>query len=348
MLSFSELFFELTGHPPFPWQARLFSEFANADLRKDDFRKSCDVPTGLGKTSVIAIWLLALAHRAGRGDHQGFPRRLIYVVNRRTVVDQATREAEGLRKALTTKPGLEPLAASLRSLGSGFSETALAISTLRGEFADNAEWRSDPAQPAIIVGTVDMIGSRVLFAGYGCGFKSKPLHAGLLGQNSLLVHDEAHLEPAFQRLVETIESEQRNHREFRPVRVMQLTATARPSGSVESILSDADRAHPEALKRLRAKKAIEFVDVGDRNTVSQKIVECALRYKDSGNAILLFLRELKQLEEVCNALKKNGLEGRLQRLTGTMRGFEREAMLKDNPIFARASKQRSKDTNDKD
>jgi len=45
----------------------------------------------------------------------------------------------------------------------------LAISTLRGELADNREWQTDPARPAIIVGTVDMIGSRLLFSGYGAG-----------------------------------------------------------------------------------------------------------------------------------------------------------------------------------
>ena len=47
-------------------------------------------------------------------------------------------------------------------------------------FADNADWRNDPRRPAVIVGTVDMAGSRLLLAGYGCGFKSKPLHAGFL------------------------------------------------------------------------------------------------------------------------------------------------------------------------
>ena len=58
-----------------------------------NFPERCDIPTGLGKTSIIAIWLLALAHRARSGVASGFPRRLVYVVNRRTVVDQATREA---------------------------------------------------------------------------------------------------------------------------------------------------------------------------------------------------------------------------------------------------------------
>ncbi|MBI3850390.1 MAG: hypothetical protein HY298_08890 [Verrucomicrobia bacterium] len=34
-----------------------------------------------------------------------------------------------------------------------------------------------------------MIGSRILFSGYGVGFKTKPLHAGFLGQDTLIVHN---------------------------------------------------------------------------------------------------------------------------------------------------------------
>jgi hypothetical protein len=45
----------------------------------------------------MAIWLIARAHGAK------LPIRLIYVVDRRAVVDQATDEAEKLRKALEGK-----------------------------------------------------------------------------------------------------------------------------------------------------------------------------------------------------------------------------------------------------
>src|SRR5205807_7791067 len=125
------------------------------------------------------------------------PRRLVYVVNRRTVVDQTTDEVMKIRENLKTK---------LKNCPDHVCE--LKISTLRGQFADNHEWSADPSRPAVICGTVDMIGSRLLFSGYGVGFKGKPLHAGFLGQDVLLVHDEAHLEPAFQTLIEAIQEEQ--------------------------------------------------------------------------------------------------------------------------------------------
>lgn len=321
----------LTGHERFPWQRVLFEEFL-----QDKFRKAFNIPTGLGKTSVIAIWLLALAHRARNGAADGFPRRLVYVVNRRTVVDQATREAERLRKALQTEPQLRPVAEALRSLGLQASDAPLAISTLRGQFADKAEWRDDPARPAVIVGTVDMIGSRLLFSGYGCGFKTRPLHAGFLGQDVFLIHDEAHLEPAFQRLVAAIEEEQQRCRgnepqaDFRGFRVMAMSATSR-DGDGTADLTSADREHPIVKERFEAKKWLSFEPVADEGKVAVKIAELARRHKDSGSALLIFLRKLEDVETVAEELQKIAP---VRRLTGTMRGLERDALVRDE-IFAR-------------
>ncbi len=82
-LSFDVAFKELTGTKPFPWQCNLYDRFVSD--RTDNIPPSCNLPTGLGKTSVVAIWLIALANHPDR-----MPRRLVYVVNRRTVVDQTT------------------------------------------------------------------------------------------------------------------------------------------------------------------------------------------------------------------------------------------------------------------
>lgn len=327
-------FFELlTGNPPFPWQQKLFEELIDESV-KEEFRKSCDIPTGLGKTSVMAIWLLALAHHVQSSTLVGFPRRLVYVVNRRTVVDQATREAGRLREALSSNIGLKEVADLLRELCIQHDSIPLGISTLRGQFADNQEWRNDPARPAVIVGTVDMIGSRLLFAGYGCGFKSKPLHAGFLGQDVLLIHDEAHLETAFQQLLSAIEAEQDRCREFNRFQVMELSATSRSNNKDEKpLFTDADRKHPAVKIRLEAKKELAFYQVNDEKKIAEKVVERALEYKDTGQAILVFLRRLADVEKVSEQLRR---EGQLaQVLTGTLRGLERDALDKTDKIFAR-------------
>ncbi len=326
---FDQQFEDLTNKVPFPWQRKLYGEFM-----QKRFRAQCDVPTGLGKTSVIAVWLVALAHHVRSGSLDWFPRRLVYVVNRRTVVDQSTREAERLRNALTGNSKLKLVADALRGLSIHSDGPPLAISTLRGQFADNAEWRNDPARPAVIVGTVDLVGSRLLFSGYGCGFKSKPLHAGFLGQDVLFIHDEAHLEPPFQMLITTIHAEQERSREFRVFRAMELTATSRTSQAGETpIFTDEDLEDERVTKRLKAGKSLRLHSVKERRELPGNVTSLALGYKDGGKAILVFLRELDHVKQVYRDLDK--AKQQVQMLTGTLRGLERDELAKKDSIFAR-------------
>jgi CRISPR-associated endonuclease/helicase Cas3 len=185
MNTFAARFKYLTGDDPFPWQRHLFERLVHGPIPE-----VCDIPTGLGKTNVMTIWLVARAVGAA------LPRRLVYVVDRRAVVDQATEVAEGLRDRVDRDPDLK------QALGLG--SRSLPISTIRGKHVDNKEWLDDPAVPAIIVGTVDMIGSRLLFEGYGTSRKMRPYHAGLLGADAMVVLDESHLVPPFEKLLETI------------------------------------------------------------------------------------------------------------------------------------------------
>lgn len=313
---FDAAFAALTGHPPFPWQRALYDRFVSDRL--DHIPAACDLPTGLGKTSVIAVWLAALLRRPDR-----MPRRLVYVVNRRTVVDQTTDEVEKLRKNL---PGLSP----------PFGE--LAVSTLRGQFADNRAWSADPSRPAVVCGTVDMIGSRLLFGGYGVGFKGKPLHAGFLGQDALVVHDEAHLEPAFQELLVAIQKEQHEGERtgvlpWPKLRVMELSATPRGGGDVfpNEAEKAENEAHPVVQQRVGAKKAIHLHEAKDDKKVAEELADRAVKeHGESGRAVLIFVRRVDDVDKIVRKLPK----GSSEQLTGTLRGKERDGLVK-KPIFQR-------------
>ncbi len=316
--TFSRAFEALEGFEPFPWQEALFARLANGEIPG-----CCDLPTGLGKTSVIAVWLIALALVPDK-----VPRRLVYIVNRRTVVDQTTVEAEKLRVGIVAAG----LSESLSNLCAIPTDSPLAISTLRGQFADNREWSADPCRPAVIIGTVDMMGSRLLFGGYRLGFKTKPLHAGLLGQDTMIVHDEAHLEPAFQELLTALESEQQRCGDVRKVRVMELSATPRSAGETFRIGPE-DEAHPEVAKRLGAVKKLALREVADGTAVVPDILANALRHLPSGSAVLVFANTVKDVEQIAAALEKEA-KGKVQRLTGTMRGKERDGLVK-SAVFRR-------------
>ncbi len=347
---FDAVFRDLTGHDPFPWQRELYER-----LKQGDVPRVCDIPTGLGKTAVVAVWLIALANHPGK-----LPRRLVYVVNRRTVVDQTTDEVERLRANLKGAALSEPLG-RLCSIPPQSDELPLAISTLRGQFADNREWSADPARPAVICGTVDMIGSRLLFSGYRVGFRSRPLHAGFLGQDVLLVHDEAHLEPAFQKLIEAIEREQvegepTGELPWPKLRVMALSATVRGENGTaqaeecEPFELTGDEKRPldvipdpptepihHVWRRLKARKSLRLHQA-PADKVADQIAKLALQHKDSNVAVLIYVRTIEDVLKVCDKLthKKNGVpHDHVQQLTGTMRGCERDQLVESNAVFAR-------------
>ena len=109
-------FAALTRHTPFPWQERLYAAMVGDPAAWPD---AVDVPTGLGKTAAVACWLLALAHDASEAKKEKravrVPRRLVYVVNRRTIVDQVTSAGGGVgrergqpRPARVGKPHVDP------------------------------------------------------------------------------------------------------------------------------------------------------------------------------------------------------------------------------------------------
>ncbi len=66
----------------FPWQKELLRRMGNGDIPE-----LIDIPTGLGKTSVIAIWLVAQVCGAN------LPRRLVYCLPIRVLVEQTRARA---------------------------------------------------------------------------------------------------------------------------------------------------------------------------------------------------------------------------------------------------------------
>lgn len=313
---------------PFPWQRKLLWSFSQGEIPGH-----LDIPTGLGKTSVMAIWLVARALRAD------LPRRLVYVVDRRAVVDQSTDVALRLRRYVDAEPEFK---AELGLSG------PLPISTLRGQHVDNREWLQDPTLPAIVVGTVDMIGSRLLFEGYGTSRKTRPYHAGLLGSDVLVALDEAHLVPPFERLLEAIAT---GASTFGPqdglarlipcFRLMALTATAQSNGDNPFGLTPEDSEHEVVKRRLHATKRLRLEPLSDPKKLPETLADRAWELADEGGAakrIIAFCdnprdaeKAKAEVEKRAKGDKKQGIAPRkvdTELFVGGRRVYEREGAAK--------------------
>jgi len=267
---------------------------------------------------------------------------LVYIVNRRTVVDQATNVVNGIRERLLEpcksewaahKSALNSLAASLRKLTPEFP--LIAVSTLRGELADNEEWKDDPSRAGIVVGTVDMIGSKLLFSGYGDGPYKRAHHAGLIGQDTMIVHDESHLTPAFSDLLRGVEDIQVSDHEPRPIRVMELSATQRSIDTCDVFqLEDGDLLEPVVLARLDAEKRLMLHSPKGKQV--QQLVDLAHQHDRSQAKVLVYTRSPEDAQSISDGLRKKlgkRSSNRVALLTGTIRGRERDRLVNDDPVY---------------
>lgn len=260
---FAEFFREVHGHDPFPWQERLLQRIAKGE---EGWPATLDLPTGSGKTAAIDIAVFHLALESDpdeRTDVRCAPVRIAFVVDRRLVVDDAFERAKKLAHALLhpTGPITARVAERLQKLaGDG---PPLIARRLRGGIPREDDWARTPSQPTVLCSTVDQVGSRLLFRGYGVSDPMKPVHAGLLGSDCLILLDEAHLAEPYRQTLRWVQlyrgQKWRESAEASPWGVSLLTAT--PGGGTDGVFSlhDADRNHSVLRKRLDATKPARLV-----------------------------------------------------------------------------------------
>lgn len=236
------------GFTPFPWQERLLDR-----VLEHGWPELIDVPTGLGKTSIldVAVFAAALGSCNAR-------RRVFFVVDRRLIVDEAYRHAREIQDALAHAAPESVAGRVSMALKMHGDDRALDVTRMRGGVTWSWCWLERPDRQAIVVGTVDQVGSRLLFRGYGLGDNLRPIDAGLVGTDSLIVVDEAHLSHPFLATVRHAVREE-------PALLQQLPAivsmTASPGDSDRDLfrIDAEDEAHPVAGQRLKAAKTAHLV-----------------------------------------------------------------------------------------
>ena len=253
---FPRFFFELHNKHPFPWQTRLAEQVCH-----QGWPKVIDLPTASGKTACIDIALFALAVRGNDA-----PRRIFFVVDRRVIVSEAHERAARIAQALARSEGpiVRLVADELKRLAGG--EPALDTYELRGGAYRDERWIRTPLQPTVIASTVDQVGSRLLFRGYGISQHSWSMHAGLIANDAIIFLDEAHCSKAFAQTLQAVENYRGGNWSEepleRPFHFVEMTATpVRAFNSSERFLiNDADREHEVLRNRIFASKPTRLAE----------------------------------------------------------------------------------------
>lgn len=268
------------GNSPYLWQRRMAETLAAAGPTWNWLI----APTGAGKTTLIECFVFALSEQLGSGDRR-LPLRLFWVIDRRGVVDQVFEGAARLAWQLSHAAPNTEVGAVAQNL-----RRAAASTTSGTEPLEVRVWRGGTGRgiepvplvaPSVVCSTVDQVGSRLLFRGYGTSFKSRPIDAALVGTDSLVVLDEAHLAEPFAQTAHAVwGSQERAPRQpARMLRVMQVSATP-PEGSASDgtfALTPKELAEEPLAERLRASKPARLAEVKRMERLAKTLASAAGR-----------------------------------------------------------------------
>lgn len=295
--TFVSFFTTATGSSHFHFQ-RSFAEAA-------ELPALVNIPTGLGKTAMAVVgWLW---RRFGAGDEvrRQTPRRLVYCLPMRVLVEQtrdnAIRWLHNLGRlggdvTFDPPPGAGVPATPSHGVAtyapSAGEPDRVAVYVLMGG-EDEDDWDIYPEREAIIIGTQDMLLSRALNRGYAASRSRWPIQFGLLHTDCLWVFDEiqlmgsglattAQLE-AFRRLLPRADAEAA--KAGHGCKSVWMSATLRPEwlktvdfkGRVDGLacleLGEDDRKQGEGEKRWNAKKPLTRANatMGDASKLANEI-----------------------------------------------------------------------------
>jgi CRISPR-associated endonuclease/helicase Cas3 len=268
-------------------------------------------PTGMGKTAAILLgWFQRRLTAPG-----STPRRLVYCLPMRTLVEQTAASAGAWLSALRE---IDP-DALLPDPDSGIHVL------MGGEEAGQAipSWILDPERPALIIGTQDMLLSRALMRGYAMSRTRWPVDFALLHSDALWVFDEVQLMGAGLTTSAQLQGFRRHFGASSAARTLWVSATLAPDWlrtvdhpgpqRVLRVPDDipADRDDPSVQRLIRARKAVTRADMvptgGGRKeteayaaTLAREVLE---RHRP-GRTTLVILNRVARAQAVHAALKR--------------------------------------------
>jgi len=339
---FREFFQALHARQPFPWQEILAEQVCTGE-----WPEVIHLPTASGKTACLDIALFALALR-----DSGAARRIFFVVDRRVVVNEAYLRMCEVRKKLTealraNEGGvLREVAERLRGLvrgnhkqqEKGDDDAPVLVSEMRGGAFRDESWVRNPLQPTVITSTVDQVGSRLLFRGYGVSPNSWPLHAGLIANDALIFLDEAHCSRAFAQTLKRIEKYRGAEWASQPIpapfHFVEMTATPGRKAEPEKIfrLTDNDHKIDTLQKRLQATKFTRLIEANGRKDDTAKLVgglvkqAVELAKATDARRVAVFANRVKTAKQTYNQLQQTvgGSGARVELVIGSMRAVDRD------------------------
>lgn len=295
-------------------------------------------PTGLGKTAAVVLgwaWQHVAAEYAP-------PRRLVYCLPMRTLVEQTERNVrEWLQRLGEADPHWK---SRLPDPGAG-------VYVLMGGIDEpRPRWFERPERPAILIGTQDMLLSRALMRGYAMSRFRWPVDFALLHNDAKWVFDEVQLMGSGLATSTQLEGFRRKLGTEMASRSLWVSATLHPDwlGTVDFQQSptvwrvpddfpqDAQSLHVRKL--IDAPKPIQQASIApvsskkaDLDAYATALAEKTLRLHQENRMTLVVVNTVVRAQAVHKALKKKDSPARLALIHSRFRPKDRKAQMDKLP-----------------
>ena len=285
-MSFAEFFSTATGWPPYAYQVCM--------AESPDPPVLLRVPTGAGKTeAAVLAWLYRRSEHPVQKARDSTPRRLVYCLPMRTLVEQTVKRVRGWLDNL------------------GMDSNVGVVTLMGGE--PREQWYLYPEKPFIIVGTQDMLLSRALNRGYGSSPFMWPVEYGLLNNDCFWVVDEVQLMANGLPTSTQLAGLRHKLETYGPARSVWMSATIQPQwlatvdhpeplASQVLELSQDDMSNPGLRKRHNARKILFQVSIASGNQYSRRIAEFIKERHKPGTLTLAILNTVGRAQEVYREL----------------------------------------------
>ncbi|HYB23286.1 MAG TPA: DEAD/DEAH box helicase, partial [Solirubrobacteraceae bacterium] len=283
MTSFSRFFELATGQQPYAYQREL------GELPQPP--SVLNVPTGAGKTQALIVsWLYS------RRELGVAPRRLVYALPMRTLVEQTVDVARDIRSRLE------------------IDDEELPIHVLMGgaEPAELRDWRLSPERDQILIGTIDMLLSRALNRGYAESRFAWPVAFGLLNNDCRWVFDEVQLMGSARATSAQLDGLRAKLGTILPCETVWSSATIDRTAlrtvdrtDLGGVLSLPSEDRKGALRvRLDARKTLERLEVGESTggELAAHVAQAAVDRHQKDTRTLVVLNTVELAQSVYRAL----------------------------------------------
>ncbi|MFA5312028.1 MAG: CRISPR-associated helicase Cas3' [Methanomassiliicoccales archaeon] len=292
------------GFEPFPYQVRLALD--------NELPQMLSIPTGMGKTEAIILSWIWRRRRSDEMTRFSTPRRLVYCLPMRVLVDQTTNKINEWLNNLQILGDVKP---DPNTSAIGFDEwkSKIPVVVLMGG-EDEPRWDDYPERDMIIIGTQDMLLSRALNRGYGMSRYRWPMQFGLLNNDCLWVFDEVQLMGPGISTSAQLQAFREKMGNFFPTMSIWMSATT-DAGWLQTVDFDAssrlttvftlgheDREEPKIQKRIEAKKILKKAVIDPIDPI--EIASLVLSERKSGTLSIVVVNTVKRARAIFEAIEK--------------------------------------------